>query len=181
MERLFARPAAPASLLNRYQELIGVRATDSLLRKAQLLTGVKVLHVNSTREGGGVAEILASLTPLMNDVGSGSTSTPGFPWRVPCALAKHSRHDSSHHRTRTRRPGPSRNRHLSDCHGLLADLHELIHQIGHLGGGRYRHRLPNADASLCRRCLIGPPALWGRLGCRSLFGRALVGAPRCGP
>jgi trehalose synthase len=57
------------SLLSRYQPLIGVRATERLLRKARRLSGLKVLHVNSTRQGGGVAEILSSLTPLMNDVG----------------------------------------------------------------------------------------------------------------
>src|SRR5256885_10081016 len=57
------------SLLERYQPFIGVRATDRLLKKARRLSGLKVLHVNSTRQGGGVAEILSSLTPLMNDVG----------------------------------------------------------------------------------------------------------------
>jgi trehalose synthase len=57
------------SLLERYQPLIGVRATDRLLKKARRLSGLKILHVNSTRQGGGVAEILSSLTPLMNDVG----------------------------------------------------------------------------------------------------------------
>jgi trehalose synthase len=60
---------AQPSLLSRYQPLIGVRATERLLRKARRLSGLKVLHVNSTRQGGGVAEILSSLTPLMNDVG----------------------------------------------------------------------------------------------------------------
>src|SRR5215207_6908629 len=63
-----ARPNEP-SLLTRYQPLIGVRATDRLLRKARRLSGLKVLHINSTRQGGGVAEILSSLTPLMNDIG----------------------------------------------------------------------------------------------------------------
>lgn len=31
--------------------------------------GLKVLHVNATYYGGGVAEILHSLVPLMNSVG----------------------------------------------------------------------------------------------------------------
>jgi trehalose synthase len=57
------------SLLDRYEPLIGVRATERLLKKARRLKGIRVLHVNSTRQGGGVAEILSSLTPLMNDVG----------------------------------------------------------------------------------------------------------------
>jgi trehalose synthase len=61
-------PSAP-SLLERYQQLIGIRATARLLKKARRLSGLRILHVNSTRQGGGVAEILSSLTPLMNEVG----------------------------------------------------------------------------------------------------------------
>src|SRR5262245_369765 len=57
------------SLLERYQPLIGARATERLLKKARQLYGLKVLHINSTRRGGGVAEILSSMTPLMNSVG----------------------------------------------------------------------------------------------------------------
>ena len=57
------------SLAERYQPLIGARATERLLKKARRLKGLKVLHVNSTRQGGGVAEILSSMTPLMNSLG----------------------------------------------------------------------------------------------------------------
>jgi len=64
-----ARAIERASLLDRYQPLIGVRATERLLKKARRRNGLKVLHVNSTRQGGGVAEILSSHTPLMNDIG----------------------------------------------------------------------------------------------------------------
>jgi trehalose synthase len=64
-----ARDAAQTSLLARYQPVLGVRATERLLKKARRLSGLRILHVNSTRQGGGVAEILSSLTPLMNDVG----------------------------------------------------------------------------------------------------------------
>ena len=63
------RPTTQPPLLNRYAPLIGERATKRLLKKAGRLNGIKVLHVNSTREGGGVAQILSSLTPLMNEVG----------------------------------------------------------------------------------------------------------------
>lgn len=67
-------PAAPAriaqqSLLYRYEPLIGAPAVERVFKKARRLSGIKVLHVNSTHQGGGVAEILSSLTPLMNDVG----------------------------------------------------------------------------------------------------------------
>src|SRR5262245_11278605 len=57
------------SLAERYQLLIGARATERLLQKARRLKGLKVLHVNSTRQGGGVAEILSSMTPLMQSLG----------------------------------------------------------------------------------------------------------------
>ncbi len=36
---------------------------------AKYLQNIKVLHVNSTKKGGGVAEILNRLVPLMNDLG----------------------------------------------------------------------------------------------------------------
>jgi trehalose synthase len=61
-------PPEPTAL-SRYQPLIGVRATQRLLRKARRLRGLKVLHVNSSPQGGGVAEILSSLVPLMNELG----------------------------------------------------------------------------------------------------------------
>lgn len=56
------------SLISQYRQLIGPRATERLRKTAHRLSGLKILHVNSTR-GGGVAEILSSLTPLMNDAG----------------------------------------------------------------------------------------------------------------
>ena len=64
-----ARAIERASLLDRYQPLIGIRATERLLKKVRRLSGLELLHINSTRQGGGVAEILSSLTPLMNDIG----------------------------------------------------------------------------------------------------------------
>jgi trehalose synthase len=42
-----------------------------------------VLHVNSTRQGGGVAEILSSLTPLMNDVGIETEWLVIVKWKDP--------------------------------------------------------------------------------------------------
>ena len=62
-------PSAPGSILERYDALIGPRAINRLRRKARSFMGVRVLHINSTRQGGGVAEILSSLTPLMNELG----------------------------------------------------------------------------------------------------------------
>ncbi len=42
---------------------------SSIYRKARRLYGRHILHINSTYQGGSVAEILNSLVTLMNDVG----------------------------------------------------------------------------------------------------------------
>jgi trehalose synthase len=55
--------------LNDYEPVVGSVAISQLQQLAQSLRGARVVHVNSTREGGGVAEILNWLTPLMNDLG----------------------------------------------------------------------------------------------------------------
>ena len=55
--------------IDAFAGVIGQRAIDQLEQLARPLAGARVLHVNSTRAGGGVAEILSALVPLMNDVG----------------------------------------------------------------------------------------------------------------
>ncbi len=55
--------------LAAYEEVVGPVAISQLTQLAQDLTGARVVHVNSTREGGGVAEILGWLVPLMNELG----------------------------------------------------------------------------------------------------------------
>ena len=60
------------SRLNRFQDyrpVIGTPVWESILRLAQKLSGVKVKMVNSTAVGGGVAEILQRLVPLLKDLG----------------------------------------------------------------------------------------------------------------
>lgn len=52
-----------------YTDVVGAPVIDQLRRLGERLKGVNVVHVNSTREGGGVAEILRWLVPLMNDLG----------------------------------------------------------------------------------------------------------------
>ncbi len=58
-----------SDLLERYAEVAGRDAVEHLRQLAHPLEGVRVVHVNSTREGGGVAEILHKLIPLMQALG----------------------------------------------------------------------------------------------------------------
>lgn len=55
--------------LNDYAPVIGDEAVERITNKAKALNGLHVTNVNSTGYGGGVAEILSSMTLLMNSVG----------------------------------------------------------------------------------------------------------------
>jgi len=59
--------------LDSYAEVAGPEVVEHLKQLAEKLEGKKVVHVNSTRQGGGVAEILDRLVPLMNDLGIQTT------------------------------------------------------------------------------------------------------------
>ncbi len=52
-----------------YYKIVGDEVISSLYQKARRLYGRRIIHFNSTYQGGGVAEILVSLLPLMNDMG----------------------------------------------------------------------------------------------------------------
>jgi trehalose synthase len=58
-----------AGLLEEYEKVVGPEVINQLRQLAKLLLGIKVVHVNSTKEGGGVAEILHRLIPLKNELG----------------------------------------------------------------------------------------------------------------
>ncbi len=55
--------------LNDYQELVPEGTIDFLNRLAEQVKGRKILHINSTKLGGGVAEMLRSDIPLLKDIG----------------------------------------------------------------------------------------------------------------
>jgi trehalose synthase len=55
--------------IDDYEPLVGEKTIARIREKAKPLQGLHVAHVNSTYYGGGVAELLSSLTLLMNSVG----------------------------------------------------------------------------------------------------------------
>lgn len=52
-----------------YAPIVGEETVEEIKSLAKRLKGARVAHVNSTAFGGGVAEILQNLVPLMRDVG----------------------------------------------------------------------------------------------------------------
>ena len=57
------------NLLEQYSKIVGIEVIDHIRQLANPLKGAKVLHVNSTKLGGGVAEILDRLVPLKRELG----------------------------------------------------------------------------------------------------------------
>jgi trehalose synthase len=57
------------SLLEQYSKIVGNEVINHLRQLSKPIKGMKILHVNSTKEGGGVAEILNRLIPLKRELG----------------------------------------------------------------------------------------------------------------
>lgn len=57
------------TMLDRYAEVVGRDVIHHLRQLARPLSGLRLVHVNSTRLGGGVAEILHKMVPLMQELG----------------------------------------------------------------------------------------------------------------
>lgn len=57
------------TVLEDYRDIVLPGEIEFLARLAQRVEGKRILHVNSTRVGGGVAEILGRLVPLMEELG----------------------------------------------------------------------------------------------------------------
>lgn len=55
--------------LEDHRPIVGDDVISGLYRRAASLRGKRVLHVNSTYQSGGVAEMIVSLVPLMNSIG----------------------------------------------------------------------------------------------------------------
>lgn len=59
----------PAISLKSYESVAGNAVINQIGEFSKKLKNYSILHINSTRVGGGVAEILHSLVPLMQDAG----------------------------------------------------------------------------------------------------------------
>ena len=55
--------------LSAYEGVVGATVVGQLRRLGEKLAGLRVVNVNSTREGGGVAEILEWMVPLQRSLG----------------------------------------------------------------------------------------------------------------
>ncbi len=55
--------------LDQYREIVGDQEIYEIYHAARPLLGKRVVHINSTYVGGGVAEMLNSIVPLMNSIG----------------------------------------------------------------------------------------------------------------
>ena len=62
--------------LRDYESITGPEAVNQILELGERLSGSRIVHISSTRSGGGVAEILTNLIPLLNQAG------PKTEWKV---------------------------------------------------------------------------------------------------
>jgi len=58
-----------SSPFSAYRPIIGGGEHDLIARLCERLRGRESVMVNSTRDGGGVAEILRNMVPLLNELG----------------------------------------------------------------------------------------------------------------
>ena len=62
--------------ISRYAKIVGKKELENIHTEAEKLAGKHIICINSTYQGGGVAEILNSLVPLFDQVGI------DFGWRI---------------------------------------------------------------------------------------------------
>jgi trehalose synthase len=70
---VLATVPTPEKRLDDYIEVAGEAAIERLREAAEPLAGARVLHLNTTNFGGGVAELLFTHVPLMRDLGIDAT------------------------------------------------------------------------------------------------------------
>lgn len=58
-----------SEILQEYKAIVGEGVIQQLLQIADALKGMRIIHINSTAQGGGVAEILHKLIPLSQALG----------------------------------------------------------------------------------------------------------------
>jgi len=61
--------AGKGKSIDDYRNIVGASTVERIREKSENLRGQRVTHINSTAFGGGVAEILHNLVPLMRSVG----------------------------------------------------------------------------------------------------------------
>ena len=66
---MILRVTHPVTPVDQYLKLVPPEISEQLVQLAQELRHLRFIHINSTATGGGVAEILQSLVPLMNGLG----------------------------------------------------------------------------------------------------------------
>src|ERR671915_291235 len=59
----------PIPKIEDYEPFIGLENVERIRKKSERFKGLRVANFNSTYYGGGVAEMLSSLTLLMNSLG----------------------------------------------------------------------------------------------------------------
>ncbi len=56
-------------MLDKYAQIAGKNVVEHLIQLTKPLKGLQLVHINSTKSGGGVAEILHKMVPLMRELG----------------------------------------------------------------------------------------------------------------
>ena len=62
-----------STMLDRYKPFVGEDLLAQIYQAAEPLSGLRILHVNTTAQGGGVAELLHALIPVMDELGINNT------------------------------------------------------------------------------------------------------------
>ena len=66
---MFSILTSPPAACDQYLALMPQESREELLATAQDLKDLRIIHLNSTATGGGVAEVLQSLVPLTKGLG----------------------------------------------------------------------------------------------------------------